>query len=234
VNVHASLLPAYRGAAPIERALAAGEEHTGVSIMRMTEGLDEGPWALQRVVSIGLLDDAGSVGRLLATSGAVGIDQVLTATADGTADWTEQAGTGSYAEKVCARDCVLDTDRGAKAVHDQVRSLSPSIGARAASGDLEMKIWRTWPYGQAGLDEVPKEAQGVAGSAGRLSAQDGRLFVGCAEGAVEILALQPAGKGRMTAGAFLRGYGGRLGERLDQVAGTGCAPRVTTEKGGAS
>lgn len=224
LNIHASLLPAYRGAAPIERALAAGEDRTGVSVMRISEELDQGPWALQKEVTIGLHDDAGSVGRLLALAGAIGMDQALTAIDDGTVVWNEQSGTGSYANKVCADDCVLDIGQGAKKVHDQVRSLSPAIGARASIGDLELKVWRTWPYGQQGSGPVPGMAEAAAGRPGRLVACDGRLFVGCGEGAVEILSVQPAGKGRMTASAFLRGYSGRLDGLLAGPRGRSCSP----------
>jgi methionyl-tRNA formyltransferase len=218
LNIHASLLPAYRGAAPIERSLAAGEASTGVSIMRMTERLDEGPWALQSSVSLGLRDDAGSVGRALAALGAIGIDQVLTGLSDGTVTWIEQRGPSTYADKLCATDCLLDATREARAVHDQVRSLSPRVGARAASGDLEFKVWRTWPYGQPGLGAVPGEGARVAGRPGQVQAAGGRLFVGCAEGAVEVLMIQPGGKSKMAASAFLRGYGGRLGGRLKRPA----------------
>jgi methionyl-tRNA formyltransferase len=218
LNIHASLLPAYRGAAPIERALAAGEAHTGVSIMHMTERLDEGPWALQSSISLGLRDDAGSVGRSLAVLGAIGVDQVLTGLSDGTVTWVEQQGPSSYADKVCAADCVLDTARGARAVHDQVRSLSPGVGARAASQDLGFKVWRTWPYGQPGLGAVPGEGAEVAGRPGQLQVADSRLFVGCAEGAVELLMVQPGGKGKMAVSAFLRGYSRRLGDRLERPA----------------
>lgn len=220
LNIHASLLPAYRGAAPIERALAAGEDQVGVTIMRITEKLDEGPWALRKAVSVALRDDAGSIGRMLALAGAIGIDQVLTGISDATVTWTEQVGPASgYADKLRARDCELDTGRGAKSVHDQVRSLSPDVGVRASCGGLQFKVWRTWPYGQEELEPVPQEAGGVAGSTGRVSAEGGRLFVGCADGAIEILALQPAGKGEMTAAAFLRGYKKRLGDRLDRPGG---------------
>jgi methionyl-tRNA formyltransferase len=219
LNIHASLLPAYRGAAPIERALAAGEPNTGVSIMRMTEGVDEGPWAQQRSISIGLRDDAGSVGRTLALIGAIGIDQVLQSLPDGTVTWKEQQGSSTYAAKLTSRDCVLDTRKGAKAVHDQVRSLSPSAGARAASGGLELKVWRTWPYGQAGLDAPPPEGDAAAGRPGRLVTAGERLFLGCGEGLVELLQVQPAGKNKMDVPAFLRGYGERLTDRLAPTEG---------------
>jgi len=215
LNVHASLLPAYRGAAPIERALAAGEPSIGVSIMRMMEGLDEGPWALQSSVSVGLRDDAGSVARVLAVLGACGVDQVLTGLADGTVSWTEQRGVPTYAAKLGPADQLLDTFLNARVVHDQVRSLSPGVGARAEAAGMGLKIWRTWPYGEPGLDPALGPAAAVSGDPGRLKIWGDRLFVGCASGMVEVLLIQPAGKGKMPAADFLRGYAKRLGERLE-------------------
>jgi methionyl-tRNA formyltransferase len=217
LNVHASLLPAYRGAAPIERALAAGESCTGVSIMRMAEGLDEGPWALQTSVSVGPRDDCGSIGRVLALLGATGIDRVLTGLAEGTVGWTAQQGMATYAAKLCAADWWLDPARGASAVHDQVRSLSPAIGAWTISGGVEFKVWRTWPYGQPGLEPLPYEGAGVSGRPGEVQISGTRLFVGCGQGAIEVLMVQPAGKSKMAASDFVRGYAGRLGKRLDSA-----------------
>lgn len=215
LNVHGSLLPAYRGAAPIERALAAGESVTGVSIMRMAEGLDEGPWTLQSTLSIGLRDDAGSIARGLAVLGATGLDQVLTGLGDGNVTWTEQGEGATYAAKLSAVDTVLDVSKTAHSLHDQVRSLSPGLGARTASGGLSLKIWRTWPHGMPGLEPLPTVARHVDGKPGRLAVGEGRLFAGCAEGAVEFLLVQPAGKDKMATADFLRGYAGRLGETLD-------------------
>jgi methionyl-tRNA formyltransferase len=223
INVHASLLPAYRGAAPIQRALAAGEDRIGVTIMRVTERLDEGPWALRRSVSVDLRDNTGTIARLLAMMGAVGISEALSSLAEGTLTWTEQAGRTSYAHKLTAADSVLHTSRGARAVHDQVRSLSPSPGTRATSGDLEFKVLRSWPFGQPGLDELPAGAEGAAGVPGRLVTDKDRLFVGCAEGVLEVLSVQPAGKGKMRTAAFLRGYGGRLTDSLAPLPIGGCA-----------
>ena len=223
INLHASLLPCYRGAAPIQRALAAGEERIGVTIMRVTEHLDEGPWALQRSVSVDLRDDAGTLARVLAMLGAVGIVEALAGIAEGTLKWNEQVGPSCYAHKLSAADSVLDTTRSARAVHDQIRSLSPSPGARAASGGLEFKVLRSWPYGSPGLDPVPVEGGRAAGIPGRLVAEKGRLFVGCSEGVIEVLSLQPCGKAKLRAAAFLRGYGGRLADTLAPVV-PGCSP----------
>jgi methionyl-tRNA formyltransferase len=222
INVHGSLLPAYRGAAPIERALAAGEECTGVTIMRITERLDAGPCALQTSLSLSLWDDAGSVARALAFLGARGVDQVLLGLEDGTVVWTEQEeGEPVYAEKLAWADCLLDPARSAKAVHDQVRSLSPRVGARVRCGMVQFKVWRTWPYGQRGMDPGPKQAVPVTGRPGQVAIAGERLFVGCQEGVVELLSVQPDGKSKMSAAAFLRGYRHRLGERLEP-AGMEC------------
>jgi methionyl-tRNA formyltransferase len=228
LNIHGSLLPAYRGAAPIERAIAAGESCIGVSIMQVELALDSGPYALQKSVSISLWDDAGSLARTLTFLGAQGVDQVLTGMEDGTVTWIKQEGGTVYAEKLTSAECRLDAARPAKAAHDLVRSLSPRVGARAASGVFEFKVWRTWPYGQAGLAAVPVEAAGAAGRPGALLTTANRLFVGCGEGVLEILSVQPNGKSRMTAAEFLRGYRGRLSDSLT-LTSTDCAPSAVTD-----
>jgi methionyl-tRNA formyltransferase len=224
INVHGSLLPAYRGAAPIERALAAGETRIGVTVMRVTDALDCGPWALRTALSVGLRDDAGSIGRALAFLGASGVVQVLTGLDDGTVVWNEQQGDACYAEKLSAMDCRLFMERPARSVHDQVRSLSPRVGARVESGGLQFKVWRTWPYGQLGLDASPAEVAHVAGRPGMVAVAGERLFVGCGEGVLQLLSVQPDGKSTMGAAAFLRGYGTRLGDQVQSAAGCGPLP----------
>lgn len=225
INIHGSLLPAYRGAAPIERALAAGEPCTGVSVMRVEPALDSGPWALRTSLSISPWDDAGSLGRTLAFLGARGVDQVLTGIEDGTVVWTEQEGSTVYADKLCAEDCLVGFARPARVVHDHVRSLSPRVGARVSVGGLQFKLWRTWPYGQDGLSPVPAEAAAVSGRPGIAAALKTRLFVGCAEGAVELLSIQPDGKNPMSAAEFLRGYRARLGADTQVAPVAGAAGR---------
>ena len=227
LNIHAALLPAYRGAAPIERAIAAGEERTGVTIMRVTRPLDSGPWALQTALTIGPYDDTGSVERALAVLGAMGIDQVMTGIEDGTVSWHDQHGPSTYAHKLTDEDTVFDTRLSARQLHDRVRALSPCVGARTLSGGVDLKVWRTWPYGMAGLDRVPVAAEDTAGRPGRLVTDGRRLFAGCADGVVELLLVQPAGKARMAVADFLRGYGERLGSEFEGLPGRteGPAPR---------
>lgn len=211
LNVHASLLPAYRGAAPIVRALMAGEGETGISLMRMTGGLDEGPWALQRRVSITPRDDAGTVGRALALLGALGVVEVLDGLAQDTVSFTDQAGASTYAAKVGPSDRVFDPRLDARRLHDRVRALSPAIGCEARSaGGLSFKVWRTWPR------EATRSArEGAQAEPGRLTPEEGRLFVTCGVGELELITLQPAGKRPMGAAELLRGYGPRLGECLE-------------------
>jgi methionyl-tRNA formyltransferase len=131
---------------------------------------------------------------------------VLYEVRDGTVRWTEQEGPSSYAQKLSVADSWVDFGEGAKHAHNQVRALSPTVGARALFGQTEVKIWRTWPYGDDGLDEVPPAAAVASGHAGRIVACQGRLFAGCTKGVIEILELQPASRARMDATAFLRGY----------------------------
>jgi methionyl-tRNA formyltransferase len=214
VNIHASLLPQYRGAAPVERALMAGESVTGVSIMRISEGLDEGPWAERVEVSVGLRQDAGSLSRVLAVAGAAALAGIFDSIEDGVVRWTEQNGEASYAQKLSVPDMWLDVGRGARRAHDQVRALCPATGTRAILGDTEVKIWRTWPYGEGELDLVPQDAQNVDGLCCRILATGGRLFLGCERGVLEVMEIQPTCKARMSAAAFLRGYGGRMAGEL--------------------
>jgi methionyl-tRNA formyltransferase len=214
INVHASLLPAYRGAAPIVRAIQAGEDETGVSIMKVTLGLDEGPWASQTRISISMRDDTGGLGRTLAFLGARGVDQVLTGIADGTVSWREQEGHTNYASKIGPADRRLDISRSARAAHDQVRSLSPGPGVEAASGLLSLKLWRTWPWQGDDLLALDSKIAEAAGTPGRLVRSDSRLFCGCGHGVLEVLRIQPAGKKAMEIADFLRGYAGRLGGEI--------------------
>jgi len=140
------------------------------------------------------------------------MDQVLTGLEDGTVRFIPQEGPTNYAAKLCSDDCLLRLDASARCVHDRVRALSPCVGVRACSGEVGFKLWRTWPYGGRGLDDVPLQVESMAGRPGRLLAVGGRLFLGCADGVVELLLVQPDGKKRMRAADFLRGYGTRLGE----------------------
>lgn len=202
VNIHASLLPRYRGAAPIARALMNGDGQTGVCVMRMTPGLDEGPVALCSTVSVGLWQDAGEVAATLASLGAGAVAHVLRATGTNRVLWREQTGTPTYAAKLTAADQALDLTGTARAAHDTVRALSPDLGARLRVGNVETKLWRSWPH-----EGTERAVSGRPGDAGH---EGDRLFMGCGHGSLEVLEIQPVGKRRMGAADFLRGYGATI------------------------
>jgi methionyl-tRNA formyltransferase len=205
-NVHASLLPKYRGAAPIERAIMEGERETGVTIMRMDEGLDTGPMALRVSTPITPNVTGGELTGKLAQLGSNAIVQALTALENGSLTVTEQDSlNATYASKLLDEDKVIQWGDGARVVHDLVRALAPGIGARTfhAGFDGPVKIWRTRVTDEAATD----------GSPGDVSATDGRIHVQCGVGTLEVLDLQAPGSRRVSARDFLLGRGleGRFG-----------------------
>jgi methionyl-tRNA formyltransferase len=197
-NVHASLLPKYRGAAPVERAIMAGERETGVTIMRMDEGLDTGDIALQRTVGIPPDMTGGELTLQLAQTGAKAVVEGLDLLEAGRLTLTEQDSLyATYAAKLTDEDKVIEWGRGAREVHDQIRALSPHIGARTSHPEVEgpVKIWRSRTLGTS------SPSLGT----GRISAENRRMVVGCADGAVEVLELQLPGARRVSAHDFLLG-----------------------------
>ena len=199
VNVHPSLLPRWRGAAPVERAIMAGDEHTGVSIMRLTEGLDSGPVCAQEREPIAGDDTYGTLApRLAALAG----DLLLQALSE-RPPYIEQPEQGvTYAEKISAADRVLDAARPALELERTVRALHPHIGARAELGAGEM----------LGVESACLYEGEIAGDCGPgLHALDGRLLLLAATGALELLREKPPGGRAMAAADYLRGRpGGRL------------------------
>lgn len=197
VNVHFSLLPAYRGAAPVERALMDGVTRTGVTIMRMDAGLDTGPMLARETTEVAPDDDAGSLIARLSAMGGPLLARVLSDIEAGRAVETPQPEDGvSLAPKITAEDRPLDLGRPAVELERRVRALSPHIGATCRIGGEPFKIWRV----RARPEPAP------AG----LSVVDQRLVAGCAEGSLELRELQPPGRGRMDAASFLRGWRGGL------------------------
>jgi methionyl-tRNA formyltransferase len=196
LNVHPSLLPRWRGAAPVERAIEAGDATTGVSIMRPTEEMDAGPVCLQREIPIEPGDDYGSLAPRLATLGG----DLLVEALDSQPDFWEQLDEGvTIAPKIEADDRRLDPALGAAALERRVRALTPHIGAFAETPDGERLGVRRAAVTDAG---------GLA--AGELAAGDDRLLLGTADGALELLEVVPAGSRPMDAAAYLRGRGARL------------------------
>lgn len=198
LNVHPSLLPRWRGAAPVERAIMEGDAETGASIMRLTAGLDSGPVCLARSEPISAEDTYGTLAPRLERIGADLLLHALDTLERGEplafAEQDEQAVT--YAEKILAEDRLLDPKRSAVELERVVRALYPHIGARLrlAGGEL-LGVVRA----QA-IDELSRPEPGA------IQALDGRLLYGTAEGALELLEVQPAGKRPMDAGSYLRGH----------------------------
>ena len=195
LNVHPSLLPRWRGAAPIERAIEAGDGETGVTIMRPTAELDAGPVFLQRSEPLAPDDDYGTLSGRLATLGG----DLLVEALDAPADPRDQPGEGvTYAEKIEAADRLLDPERPAGELERRVRALHPHIGAHVElTGDERLRVHRA---------AVPPDSP-ARPAAGELAAEAGRLFYGTADGPLELLVVQPPGKRAMEAAAFLRGRG---------------------------
>ena len=202
INLHASLLPRWRGAAPIQRAIMAGDEHTGVQVMRMEAGLDTGPVLLSETVAIAPDDTAGSLhDRLMHVAAQLG-PRALAALERGALAETPQAEEGvTYAEKITAEEARIDWSRPAAAVDAHIRGLSPFPGAWFSAGETRVKA----------LLSRPAEA---AGAPGDILQADDRLVVACGEGAVELLTLQRSGKRAQDAQTFLRGFPLNAGGRL--------------------
>jgi len=193
LNVHPSLLPRWRGAAPIERAIASGDEETGVSIIRPTPELDAGPVCLQRSEAIALDDDYGSLSaRLAALAG-----ELLVEALDLRPACREQPELGvTYAEKIESADRLLDPACAADELERRVRALSPHIGAYIERGEGE-RIGVPRAALAAGVDDVEP---------GALEARGSTLLYGAAQGALELLEVRPAGGRPMPAADWIRGH----------------------------
>jgi methionyl-tRNA formyltransferase len=214
LNVHPSLLPRWRGAAPIERAIDAGDTETGVCIMRPVAELDAGPVCLRRAEPIRAEDDFGSLSRRLA---ALAGDLLVDALDDEPA-CEEQGDEGvTFAAKIEAGDRRLDPTGPAAQLERRTRALSPHIGAVLEHTDgVRLGVWRAavrdgeahtggghgTDAGQGRALSAPGE---VLGPPGELVELEGRLLLTCADGALELLEVQPPGGRRMAASAWLRG-----------------------------
>jgi methionyl-tRNA formyltransferase len=198
VNVHFSLLPAYRGAAPVERAMMDGADETGVTIMLMDAGLDTGPMLTAERMPVADDDTGGGLTERLSEIGAGLLVEALTGLERGTLVARPQPDEGvSLAPKIGPGDRLVRRRRAARDVVRQVQALAPHIGATAVIDGVPFKLWAA----RVASDAPPARP---------LTAVDGRLLLACADGAAEITQLQPPGKGRMDAGDFLRGWRGGL------------------------
>jgi len=189
LNIHASLLPRWRGAAPIQRALLAGDAKTGISIMQMDAGLDTGPVLQQHAVPIAPEDDAGSLHDKLAALGADMIVETLREAEAGRARAMPQQAGATYARKIDKQETWLAWSRPAVELERAVRAFRPSPGAATMLEGKPIKIWRARV-----IDD--RLEPGVVTQ---------NLIVGCGEGALAITELQRAGGKRLSAVDFLRG-----------------------------
>jgi methionyl-tRNA formyltransferase len=194
-NLHASLLPRWRGAAPIQRAIMAGDPVTGVQVMRMSEGLDEGPVILSEVTTIEWDDTAGTLTDRLATIGAALLPRALAAIERGAAMETEQQGEPTYAHKISRQEARIDWSRPGPDIDRHIRGLSPFPGA-----------WFEAPSdkGPVRVKALMSQVSPAAGADGEVI--DDRLLIACGEGAVRLTRVQREGKGPQDAEEFLRGF----------------------------
>ncbi len=194
-NLHGSLLPAYRGAAPIQRALMDGVEETGVTTFFLQQQVDTGHVILRRRLAVGPDDTAGDVHDRLAEIGAEAVVETVRLIAAGTADARPQDDTlASPAPKVFREDGRVDWSRSARDVHNLARALDPYPGA-----------WTVWNGETLKLFQTSITTAGAGRQPGEVVAADGRLVVACGDGAVEVGEVQRQGKRRMDAASFLNG-----------------------------
>ena len=202
INVHASLLPRWRGAAPIQHAILAGDRETGISIMQMEAGLDSGPVLHRIATPLGDGETAGALATRLSELGATALVNALSLVAAGFAKPEPQDPAAmTLAPKIDRDSARLDWHREAPALARQVRAFDPAPGAWATLADAPVKL-----FGAIATDQ--------AGEPGRVLAADDRLTVGTGHGALELREVQPAGRTRLAVGDWVRGRGIATGDRL--------------------
>jgi len=203
INVHASLLPAWRGAAPIARAIAAGDRETGISIMQMEAGLDSGPVFWRRSLSIGADDTAASLHDRLARLGAVALREALDGLWSGklTAEPQDPAGV-SYARKLRKEEGLLDWQQDATLLERLVRAFNPFPVAHTAWRGQSLRIWSA------------RIGAAVSAPGTVVALHPEGPEVACGTGSLILTRVQPSGKAALDGGDFLRGYRLQVGERL--------------------
>ncbi len=203
INIHASLLPRWRGAAPIHRAIEAGDAETGITIMQMDEGLDTGDMLLVGREAIAAGDTTGLLHDRLAALGGRMIVDALRLLADGRLQRTPQPAAGvTYAAKIAKDEAALDFRLPADVLLRRIRAFNPFPGASAQLDDVTLKIWNAEPAPQSG-------------SPGKvLSADASGVVVGCGAGALRLTELQKPGGKRLAAAAFLQGFPLQEGQQL--------------------
>jgi methionyl-tRNA formyltransferase len=206
VNLHFSDLPAYRGAAPVQRAVMAGDTRTAATVFRLVEDLDAGPVYASEPFAIDPEATAGEVLAAMAESGAEVVARVVDGIADGSAQAHEQVGTPTTAPKTTLEDGRIDFTAPAATVHARVRGVTPEPGAFAHLGDLRVKLLRVARVSEGSA--VPAPAPGA------LVLDGGTLLVGTGDDPLRLVTVQPAGKTAMDAAAWARGLGALDGKVL--------------------
>jgi methionyl-tRNA formyltransferase len=202
INVHASLLPRHRGAAPIQHAILAGDGETGISIMQMEEGLDSGPVLYHVATPIGTDETAGALARRLADLGSAALVEAISLYSSGLAHpQVQDHSKATYAPKLDRDLAHLAWQRDAAALVRQIRAFDPAPGAWSNLNDGTLKLF--------GATQAPG-----SGEPGTVLETGGRLVVAAGSGAVAVSEVQPAGKTRLPVEAWLRGRGVAVGQRL--------------------
>ncbi|MBO9536412.1 methionyl-tRNA formyltransferase [Herbaspirillum sp.] len=205
INIHGSLLPRWRGAAPIHRAIEAGDAETGITIMQMEEGLDTGPMLLIESLPIADDDTTGSLHDKLAALGGKMIVEALARLEQGALPATPQPDEGAnYAAKIAKEEAALDFSQAAAELARKIRAFNPFPGATGRFGDTVVKLWQAQPVSIAQRGE-PGQVLSADALAG--------IVVACGEGALLLTELQKPGGKRLPASEFLKGFaleGGRF------------------------
>lgn len=211
INLHASYLPAYRGAAPIHRAVIDGAEFSGVSIIEMSPELDAGDIIMQEKEDISPFDTAGTLHDRLAVRGAFLLSKVIDLLAGGVTAETlpQDHSRATYAPSLRSEDERLDWNRSAAEIYNRIRGLNPWPGAYTYFEGKRLKIWRAACPETKGID-AEKHPPGTI-----LAIDQESLTVATGKGTLTMLDLQPAGKKTMDAGSFCCGYRIEPGSRLD-------------------
>lgn len=205
INIHASLLPRWRGAAPIQRAIEAGDSQTGITIMQMDEGLDTGPILARRTTPVIARDTAGTLNERLASLGAELLIETLKGLEQGTIEPTPQGEDQvTYAAKITPDDARADWHRSATHIERQVRAMNPWPIVRTTLDGQSMRIWEA--------QVVPDDGSGVPGEIVQVGSAG--VDVACGHDILRISALQREGGKRLSAAEFLNGYPLEIGQNF--------------------
>ncbi len=204
INAHASILPKYRGAAPIQRAIMDGDKKTGVSVMKMDIGLDTGDVILVEEVSIEPNDNFESVHDKLILASNKGLIKAIELFENGEVTYTKQGDNFTYAEKITKSDCLIDFSASVNAVHDKIRGLSP----------IPLSYTKLQDGKLLKVTKAHISLENHSGKCGEVVSLDGGIAVKCNDGVIVLDEIIPEGKGKMSAGAFINGRKIAIGDIL--------------------